>query len=116
MTNNNLQDQLMDFWDTHKDKLGLGEFSDELTRFVQTILTKKDQEHKAELESIKGEILSELARELYRPDELHEETEENKVTNRLNYNLFIGYQQGYKESYNQAISILDSHINKLSTE
>lgn len=60
---------------------------------IKDLLTKKDQEHKAELESIKGEIENSIAE----PTEL----EDVRI-----YNIAL----------KDTISILDSHINKLSTE
>jgi hypothetical protein len=60
---------------------------------IQEILTQKDQEHKAELENIKGEIENAIAE----PTEL----KDVKI-----YNIAL----------QDAISILDSHINKISTE
>lgn len=58
---------------------------------IKDLLTKKDQEHKAELEMIKGEI-------------------ESKSDN------FCGKDSKKIIRTEDAISILDSHINKLSTE
>lgn len=62
-------------------------------KLSKDLLTKKDQEHKAELESIKGEIENSIAE----PTEL----EDVRI-----YNIAL----------KDTISILDSHINKLSTE
>ena len=63
-------------------------------------LTKKDQEHKAELEMIKGEI--ESKKDMYR----------NEFTKHEWCEVGNDYNKGIKDT----ISILDSHINKLSTE
>lgn len=72
---------------------------------VQELLTKKDQEHKAELEMIRGEI--EELQIVQNKDYGHECNDpfckycENSIRN---------------EAIQDDISILDSHINKLSTE
>lgn len=70
---------------------------------IQEILTKKDQEHKAELESIKEELWQSM-KELYR-----------NATNHKDKEIF-DRSCGYNDGLVNSISILDSHINKLSTE
>lgn len=67
-----------------------------IINFISNLLTKKDQEHKAELESIKGEIGAKLKQE---PDSL-----EDYIQNQ--------FAVEYNSSLQEAISILDSHINK----
>ena len=92
MTNNNW---IEEFWEKVKFyNLSLdNENYDDLMEFTKFFITKKDQEHKAELESIKGEIENSIAE----PTEL----EDVRI-----YNIAL----------KDTISILDSHINKLSTE
>lgn len=62
------------------------EIVDEFILITKDLLTKKDQEHKAELEMIKGEIAESLS----------------------GY-----YDVNYASACLEALSILDSHINKL---
>ena len=55
--NNEVQDNLMKLWDKYKEKLGLGEYSDEITLHItsqNTELLKKIA--KGEIERIKGKI------------------------------------------------------------
>ena len=89
MTNNNWEEE---FWAKVKFyNLSLdNENYDDLMKFTKFFITKKDQEHKAELESIKGEIENSIAE----PTEL----EDVRI-----YNIAL----------KDTISILDSHINKL---
>jgi hypothetical protein len=62
----------------------------ELSDFIEQELKLKDQEHKAELEIIKGEI------------------------ERIPRNLYNGGEgDGYCQGLDDTISILDSYINKL---
>lgn len=69
------------------------EIVDEFILITKDLITKKDQEHKAELDSIKGEI---------------EKLKKLPVCNDERY--FINIE------LSNAISILNNHINKLSTE
>ena len=71
--------------------------SEYVWKFISNLLTKKDQEHKAELESIKEEI------KLFTPS-----------PREINYHN--SYNEGQIDFSEHTISILDSHINKLSTE
>lgn len=66
---------------------------DDIKHFIEQELKLKDQEHKAELDSIKGEI---------------EKLKKLPVCNDERY--FINIE------LSNAISILNNHINKLSTE
>lgn len=93
MTNNDLEEVILKYTKNCGCKLKYCEHYLELRDTIEDILTQKDQEHKAELESIKGEIENSIAE----PTEL----EDVRI-----YNIAL----------KDTISILDSHINKLSTE
>lgn len=67
---------------------------EQINRYIQSLLTKKDQEHKAELESIKGEITPGIV--IYSGED--------------------GYRAGYNQALEDALAILDRHINSLTTE
>jgi len=67
---------------------------DEIIEFISNLLTKKDQEHKAKLEMIKGE-LKELTTSLVSPD--YED-------------YTIAIEPAIERE--KALSILDKHINK----
>lgn len=60
--------------------------------FISNLLTKKDQEHKAELERIKGELID------------------------CSFTVLNGYSGIEVVKDKDIKAILDSHINKLSTE
>jgi len=47
-----LQDEFMAFWDEYKDKVGLGNYSDEVTRFWLEKLAKQQETQKAETISL----------------------------------------------------------------
>jgi hypothetical protein len=104
ITNNNWEEELKNNWmgvslmgfcDFGTGIIGTDKIADWFIVKFQDILTKKDQEHKAELEIIKGEIET-VAEEISLDDRFgnHKET----------------FQFVRSESL---ISILDSHINKL---
>lgn len=102
MTNNNLINEYKDkfndatFCWNGDNKLGADfakKKNKEMQKFISNLLTKKDQEHKAELEMIKGEIK--------KAPEAKERVGE------------IGEKTYWR---NDIVAILDSHINKLSTE
>ncbi len=80
---------------------------DENIYFIETLLTKKDQEHKAELEIIKGEINNSMMAE-YLPVVPGVDIK-NVLPQRIG-------AMGYNAGQLNTISILDNHINKLSTE
>ena len=84
MTNNN--------WEEEVKSIGeyLGCNKNELWSEINQILTKKDQEHKAELEMIKGEIEK--------------------------FEVYDDESDNCRRMIGETIYILDSHINKLSTE
>lgn len=69
---------------------------------IQDLLTKKDQEHKVELEIIKGEAI--------KPGSIY------PIDEGVNLNPVQAFLDGYTKSRNDYLAILDSHINKLSTE
>ena len=48
MNKDKLQNDFMDFWDEYKDKVGLGNYSDEVTRFW----LEKMEEQEAEILSV----------------------------------------------------------------
>ena len=56
MTNNNWIETIKLNVQYDEAELGCNWSLDELINFISNLLTKKDQEHKAELESIKGEL------------------------------------------------------------
>lgn len=98
MTNNNWIEQFDKEFPDMLEWYGF-EISEEKSKtnirnFISNLLTKKDQEHKAELEIIKGEI-------------------ENSIKNQP---TDFSYGEGTYEGLVHAKHILDSHINKLSTE
>lgn len=68
--------------------------------FIEQELKKEREEHKAELEMIKGEI----------------EKEKNMYRNEFTKHEWREVDNDYNQGLKDAISILDSHINKLSTE
>ena len=79
MTNNNWKNE-------YPLSVYAGETKRQLEEFISNLLTQKDQEHKAELDMIRGEI-------------------ESKV-------LIDKYRTGYNFSCEDAISIIDKHLNK----
>jgi len=88
MTNNN--------WEEEFRSIGEGSVRfmatrQEVKQFISNLLTKKDQEHKEELEMIKREI-----------EKKHKESEKYVPFQRIHY------QSGLQD----ALSILDKHINK----
>lgn len=78
------------------------ELASEMNQILIKELTKKDKEHKAELEMIKREIVSSLGFSIC---SAHQTWNENCK--------LCGIAQIPKE---EVVAILDSHINKLSTE
>lgn len=86
-----------------------GEFHPSLAKyvseFISYLLTKKDQEHKTELESIKGEIVKRIMR-LAQVSNLDD----------IFYPALPEYIVIEIRANKDTIAILDSHINKLSTE
>jgi len=91
MTNNN--------WEEEFRSIGEGSVRfmatrQEVKQFISNLLTKKDQEHKEELEMIKGEIESKLEFDY----------SDNSLKNHR--------ELGQKQAYRDALSILDKHINK----
>lgn len=77
--------------------------TNEVQQFISNLFTKKDQEHKAKLEMIKGELQSEKVG-----------YEHDRNANTGSYGKTVAGVQ--RDTMEQAISILDKHINKLSTE
>lgn len=82
------------------------EIVDEFILITKDLLTKKDQEHKTELESIKGEIEN-----LREPNLSVAREQGSEFTTPRMYRSFGG-----DDALQDTISILDGHINKLSTE
>ena len=70
---------------------------------IQDLLTKKDKEHKAELEMIKGEIENEI-------EPPHEHGIDCKHYD--DCHNFSNYERWYNKGIKQSISIIDKHINK----
>ena len=91
MTNNNWEEE---FWAKVKFyNLSLdNENYDDLMKFTKFFITKKDQEHKAELEMINGEVQKLL--------ETLPELESDE------------YDAGLLDMKQLVLAILDSHINK----
>jgi hypothetical protein len=99
MTNNNWIEQFDELVDG--DFFPFGGFNKDFDaesckKFISNLLTKKDQEHKAELEMIKGEIDKE--KEMYRSEFTRHE--------------WIEADNDYNNGLKAALSILDKHINK----
>jgi len=92
MTNNN--------WEEEFRAIGEGSVRfmatrQEVKQFISNLLTKKDQEHKAELEMIKGEIKNSK----YRYHDAQNDGDQYITA-------------GYEICQQDALSILDKHINK----
>lgn len=77
-----------------------GVTTEKMKQFISNILTKKDQEHKAELEMIKGEIAS-------------KENKDMIATGKATTWSEIGLASDYNQAIQDSLSVLDSHINKL---
>jgi hypothetical protein len=97
ITNNNWKEEFDKKWDKYEFSINSsdhydGADEDKIKEFISNLLTKKDQEHKAELEIIKGEILD------------------------CSLTVLAGYSGIEVVKEEDISSILDSHINKLSTE
>lgn len=69
--------------------------------FISNLLTKKDQEHKAELEMIKGEIESKTVRPIL-----------GGILGPQDYQrgFTMGYEKGQQDALQDALSIIDKHI------
>lgn len=110
MTNNNLEEVILKYTKNCGCKLKYCEHYLELRDTIEDILTKKDQEHKAELEMIKEEI-EKCFIEATESDNGYE-TGVTKNGERISNNK----KDGYNYAIQDTLAILDSHINKLSTE
>lgn len=70
---------------------------------IQDLLTKKDQQHKAELERIKGEIVGEIQQII-------------DIKNEVSNSEWSGEVREDIIALRDALSIIDKYINKISTE
>lgn len=52
-----LEDDFIEFWDTHADKLGLGKYSSEITRFWLDKIEQTRKEERERIERIAHEML-----------------------------------------------------------
>lgn len=91
MTNNN--------WEEEFRSIGEGSVRfmatrQEVKQFISNLLTKKDQEHKAELEMIRGEL------------------DGNMFVDSNEAGQFRLHSEGYNQGMEDAMSIIDMHINK----
>jgi len=80
-----------------------GADENKIKSYISNLLTKKDQEHKAELEMIKGEIENEI-------EPPHEHGIDCKHYD--DCHNFSNYERWYNKGIKQSISIIDKHINK----
>lgn len=93
-TNNNWEEEVMLKWNKYiSDFAGNYKTAEFWIKETKDLLTKKDQEHKAELEIIKGEVQKLL--------ETLPELESDE------------YDAGLLDMKQLVLAILDSHINKL---
>ena len=101
MTNNNWEQSFSKKFTDNVLKDGYGndlttDQAGDIMRFISNLLTKKDQEHKAELEMIKGDI----EKRLDGFEDINFEPHHKE------------YNDGFNQSLQDALSILDKYINK----
>ena len=97
MTNNNWIEELKTIFDSFRETgWALPKNREEkLESFISNLLTKKDQEHKAELEMIREEVIS---------------NQQTNLKTESDPDWFQGY--GYNLGLQSVTIILDKHINK----